>query len=285
MKVSIVVPALNEEAAVGPLIESIRALGIDAEIVIVDDGSSDKTGEIAASMGARVVRHPINCGYGKSIKDGVSFATNDTIVLTDADGTYPVDRIPDLLASYGHGLDMVVGARQGAAYHGTFLKMPARFFFKMLVEFTTGRHIPDINSGMRVFSKKTVEPFFPDICNGFSFTTTITLIYMLTGKMVSYIPIAYSKRIGRSKVKIIRDSVRTLQYIVECILRYNPLKLFILLSIAAVVIGIVGWFVAPMFFFLGLLSALIIFAIGCLAESTRTARSPAHALVRRNVDV
>lgn len=272
MAVSIVIPAFNEEAAIGPVLMSIRALGLSAEIIIVDDGSADNTAQVAESMGARVVRHPVNCGYGKSVKDGVLAASHETILITDADGTYPVERIPDLLAIYARGFDMVVGARTGAAYRGTFLKMPARYVFKMLVEFTTGRRIPDINSGMRVFAKPTVEPYFPDICNGFSFTTTITLIYLLTGKMVHYEPIAYHTRIGRSKVRMFRDSLRTLQYIVECIVRYNPLKLFLLFAIVAVLLGVIGMLFAPIVLFFGLFTALLLFGLGCLAELLRVRR-------------
>ncbi|HVW66372.1 MAG TPA: glycosyltransferase family 2 protein [Candidatus Peribacteraceae bacterium] len=267
--VSIVVPAFNEEDAISGLLASIHALHLDAEIVIVDDASTDRTAEIAMQHGAHVVRHPMNCGYGKSVKDGVAAAAHDTIIVTDADGTYPVDRIPELLDIYNRGFDMVVGARQGKAYRGTFLKMPARYVFKFLVEFTTGRHIPDINSGMRIFSKKTVEKYFPDICNGFSFTTTITLIYLLTGKMVTYVQIPYSKRIGKSKVKIIRDSLRTLQYITECIVRYNPLKLFLLFAILSFLIGLIGLIFSPLLFFQGLFFAVLIFAVGCIAETMR----------------
>ncbi len=269
---SIVIPALNEEEGIGRVIDAIRAMNPTCDVVVVDDGSTDNTADVARSHGARVVRHPMNCGYGKSLKDGIANAHHDIIVITDADGTYPIDRIPDLLAEYDKGFDMVVGARQGAAYRGTFFKMPARFFFKKLVEFTTGRYIPDINSGLRVFSKKTAQEYFVDICNGFSFTTTITLIYMLTGKMVAYLPIAYHKRVGRSKVKMIRDSFRTLQYITECIVRYNPLKLFLMLAVVCLIIGAFGMLISPVFMFFGCSFAVAVFGMGCIAESIRTRR-------------
>ncbi len=250
----------------------LRALPLQAEIIVVDDASVDATARIAAEHGARVIRHAGNCGYGRSVKDGVAIAMHDTIIVTDADGTYPIDQIPLLLETYEKGFDMVVGARQGPAYRGTFLKMPARYVFKAIVEFTTGRHIPDINSGLRVFSKRTVETYFRDICNGYSFTTTITLIYLLTGKMVTYVAIPYNKRIGRSKVKIIRDSLRTLQYITECIVRYNPLKLFILFALLSLIVGAIGIFISPALFVMGALFAILIFALGCVAEALRGKR-------------
>ena len=267
---SIVIPAYNEEKAIGALLGSIHGLRLGCELIVVDDASTDDTAEIAAQHGARVLRHPINCGYGKSVKDGVCFASHDIIVIIDADGTYPITSIPVLVQEFERGCDMVVGARHGKEYRGTFLKMPARYVFKLLVEFTTGRRIPDINSGFRVFSKQTVQRYFSDICNGFSFTTTITLIYLLTGKIVSYVPVDYGKRIGRSKVKIIRDTFRTLQYVTECIVRYNPLKLFILLSLMAMIVGAVGASIEPSMFFVGLLTAILIFSLGCIADSVRS---------------
>ncbi len=132
---------------------------------------------------------------------------------------------------------MVVGARTGARYWQGFIKAPARIVFKLIVEFTTGQRVPDVNSGLRVFRKSTVLPYLGDICNGFSFTTTITLIYLLTGKSLQFVPIPYAKRSGRSKVRHIRDGIRTLQYITECIVRYNPLKLFLVLMMCTALMG------------------------------------------------
>lgn len=227
---SIIIPAFNEEKGIARVLDTIASTLPNAEVIVVDDASKDDTAGIAESKGARVVRHPTNAGYGRSLKDGIKHASHDIIVISDADGSYPIEQIPALLSKMDEGFDMVVGARQGKAYRGPFLKMPARILLKFLVEFTTGKHIPDINSGLRVFRKSQVMPFFPDLCEGFSFTTTITLVYMLTGKFVAYIPIQYHKRIGRSKVRIIRDSLMTLQYITEAMANYNPIKLYLLLS-------------------------------------------------------
>ena len=232
--ISIVIPAFNEEKAIGSVVDALKALPLDAEVIIVDDGSLDATASIAEAHGARVVRRPQNSGYGRSVKDGVRHATRDVIVVSDADGTYPIDRIPSLLEEFERGFDMVVGARQGPAYRGSPLKSLARLFLKFIVEFTTGERIPDVNSGMRIFRKSAATPYFPDICEGFSFTTTITLVYHLTHKTVSYVPIAYEKRIGHSKVKMFHDTLRTLQYITECIVRYNPLKIFLLLIVVSI---------------------------------------------------
>ena len=227
---TVVVPALNEEEGIAAVITRLAALHPKPEIIVIDDGSADRTAIVAREMGATVLVHPMPGGYGRSLKDGILAASHDIIAITDADGTYPVERIPDLLLELERGSDMAVGARQGTYYRGAFLKMPARIVFQWLVQFTTGRRIPDINSGLRVFRKSQMLQYTDDLCNGFSFTTTITLIYSLTGKFITYIPIEYGKRIGRSKVRIVRDSLRTLQFIVEVIAVYNPLKLFALLS-------------------------------------------------------
>jgi polyisoprenyl-phosphate glycosyltransferase len=270
---SVIIPALNEEAGIGPVLTSIAALYPQAEIVVVDDGSTDKTAEVACAHGAVVVQHPTNGGYGKSLKAGIMAAKNDVIVITDADGSYAPENIKDLLAVFDKGFDMVVGARSGKYYRGSFFKMPARILLKWLVEFTTGRLIPDINSGLRVFRKSQAVPYFPDLCQTFSFTTTITLIYMLTGKFVEYVPIEYRKRIGHSKVRIIRDSLRTLQFVTEVIVTYNPLKLFLLITLVLLGLAVVA-FAASVYWnvlilaVIGLLSfftAFIMFGLGLIA--------------------
>lgn len=274
---TVILPAYNEEEAIGPVIDQIRGLPGAPEVLVVDDGSTDRTADIARKHGAVVVRHPGNAGYGKSVMDGILVAKNETIVITDADGTYPVERIPEFVEQLEAGFDMAVGARSGPAYRGTFLKMPARIALKALVDFVTGRNIPDINSGLRSFRKSQVIPVFPHLCQGFSFTTTITLIYMLTGKMVTYVPIAYHKRVGRSKVRIIRDSLRTLQYVTEVVATFNPLKLFLLLSMIVGGLGVLSLltsiFVAHAILLslgcLFVLGAVLLFGMGLQTEALR----------------
>jgi glycosyltransferase involved in cell wall biosynthesis len=271
---SVIVPALNEEAGIAAVLDRLQALTPAPEIIVVDDGSADRTGDIARTKGVTVIRHPAQGGYGRSLKDGIRAAQNDIVVITDADGTYPIERILQLVALVENGFDMAVGARQGKHYRGSFLKMPARIVFKWLVEFATGRRIPDINSGLRAFRKSGALPFERDLCNGFSFTTTITLIYCLTGKFLAYIPIEYAARTGRSKVRIIHDSLRTMQYITEVIATYNPLKLFVLLSgflFLLSFLSLIGFFMSVdglflLFAALFLIGGVIIFAIGLTAR-------------------
>lgn len=273
-KVSIVIPAFNEEAAIGPVLDAMQALLLDCEIIVVDDGSNDATARIARQHGARVIRHAVNRGYGRSMKDGIDAASSDIVVTSDADGTYPVDSIPILIAKFEEGFDMVVGARQGAAYRGSFFKMILRMILKTIVEFASGRRIPDVNSGFRVLRKSTAVPFFPDICDGFSFTTTLTLVFLLTNRAVEYVPVPYHSRVGTSKVRMLHDSLRTLQYITECIVRYNPLKLFLLLSIVTLLTGLIAsvWYGFGAFF-LSLLTSMIVFTIGLHTETMRRPRA------------
>ena len=272
-QVTVVIPALNEAGAIGSVLDALRALPIDAEIVVVDDGSTDDTGAVAAKHGATVIRHATNLGYGRSIKDAVKAASTDVIVLTDADGTYPIASIPDLLAEFSKGFDMVVGARQGAVYRGTVFKSTLRWFLRRVVEFARGRRVPDVNSGLRVFRTSSVEKYFQDICDGFSVTTTITLVCNLTHRTVGYLPIAYDKRVGHSKVRLARDTLRTLQYITECIVRYNPIKLFVVLAGVTFVAGAASYPWTGVFGLLfGFCAAMVVFSIGCIAETWRRPR-------------
>lgn len=277
--ISVVIPAFNEQDAITETVATIRAtLGAagfsDCEIVVVDDGSTDHTGPHAAQAGAKVLRNMENLGYGHSLKRGISEAANDTIVITDADGTYPIDRIPDLVRHYQEGWDMVVGARTGDHYRESAIKAPLRRMLQGLVEFTAGRKIPDPNSGLRVFSRAGIMPFFPHLSDRFSFTTSGTLAYMLKKRTVLYVPIAYHKRIGTTKVRLFRDSLRTIQYIVSAIVYYNPLKLFLILSALAATLGLVcistsllGMGSGALWGGIAALSAsVVVFALGLLAE-------------------
>lgn len=231
--ISVIIPAKDEELAIEDTIVQVSNIlkDITHEIIVINDGSSDKTREVATKTGALVISHPHNLGYGASLKSGILKAKYDTIVITDADGTYPNDQIPMLIDAYNQGYDMVVGARNGEHYRESNLKAPMRAILKFLVEYTSGRRVPDVNSGLRVFSKKLIITYFNHLCNTFSFTTSLTLVYMMDSRFVSYMPVPYNKRVGQTKVKLFRDSLRTLQYIAEVITYYNPLKLFLLISI------------------------------------------------------
>ena len=280
--ISVVVPAYNEESSIEKTIKSLTDIAaksdqVGFEIIVVDDGSTDLTADRAESAGVSVIRKPQNIGYGHSLKIGIKAAKYDTIVIIDADGTYPISRVPDLVECYEAGFDMVVGQRTGKHYRESAIKFPLRLLFKWLVEFTVGTSVPDVNSGLRVFSKTEIMQLFPSLSDSFSFTTSSTLAYIMRNKYIKYIPIEYYERVGKSKVRLLRDSLRALQFIVQAIVYYNPIKIFLVLSvfvffISVVLIGAAAWFGSLMLGALGGFSglmAILIFALGLLAEKLK----------------
>ena len=163
----------------------------------------------------RVTRHPRNAGYGRSLKTGIEVARFETVFVADANLIYTLESMFELLAEFRKRFDMVVGARTGGHFRESAVKAPMRAFLRFLVEYASGSSIPDVNSGLRVFAKSAVMRHFSRLSNGFSFTTSLTLAYLMTGRFVAWHPIPYRGRKGRTKLRLFRDSLRTLQYVVE----------------------------------------------------------------------
>jgi len=226
--ISVVIPAYNEEAAVGAQVESVRRVlisqGIIHEIVIVDDGSQDRTAEKALQAQARVLRHPGNRGYGAAIKTGIMAAKHDTIVITDSDGTYPAEEIPNLVAKL-ETADMVVGARTGKEVHIPIIRRPAKSFLGWLAARIAGQVIPDLNSGLRAFRRDCVKQYFSILSNRFSFTTTVTLAYLADDYLIAYHPINYYQRIGKSKITS-RHFMDFTILVLRMAMLFQPLKVF-----------------------------------------------------------
>lgn len=283
-RLSIIIPALNEADGIVPTIERVKRVsreqGWETEVIVVDDGSTDRTGELAREAGAKVLRHPTNGGYGLSLQHGIRLATAPYIAITDADGTYPVEELPRLLRMVAvEGYDMAVGARTGTEYKKGIWKYPARILFRWIAEFVAGRRIPDINSGLRVMRRSKLLPHVSRTCFGFSFTTSITLIFFLNGYFIGYHPIPYAKRMGSSKIRHIRDTLRTMQIMASVIAHYNPIKLFLLVDIflvvGALILLMLGWaFSVSVFSVLALIwlgATPIILAFGFMTEGLRLA--------------
>lgn len=280
---SVVIPVYNEENAILGTIDAVKNTlegFVKYEIVVVNDGSTDLTGERIKQSNVKdikIINHVENLGYGKSLLDGIFAAQYEGIAIIDADGSYPVERIRDIYLYYPE-YDMIVGARQGKEYsRGTF-KKPARMLFKCLVEYTCGRKIADVNSGLRIFKKSLVMKFQDSLCTGFSFTTTLTLIFLLNHYYVKYIPVEYLKRKGKSKVRHFKDTLRTGQIITTAILYHNPIKLFLLFAFCNLIIGVVTGVINVFFFktnFFTIVSALCIagfipiWSVGFIAEQLR----------------
>lgn len=251
--ISVIVPVFNEEKIIRKVLDDLECELIKFgkhEIIVVDDGSIDNTFGVISEIknpNLVVLRHVENLGYGKSLIDGISQAKNECILIIDGDGSYPIDGIKDLYSHYPQ-YDMIVGARTGDEYRKGFLKRPARQLFAYLVRYACGRKVPDVNSGLRIFKRDIVLKFKPLLCTGFSFTTTLTLLFLLNHYFVKYVPIDYMKRDGSSKVNHVKDTLRAGQIVIQAIVRYNPIKLFLLLAFCNLSFGIVLGILNSLFF-------------------------------------
>ncbi len=243
---SMVIPAYDEEASIGAVVEEARevleSLGVRGEVLVVDDCSRDRTGEIAEESGATVIRNVQNSGYGYSLMRGIRHARHDAVAIVDGDGSYPVRRFPELFEEFRRGNAMVVGSRRGDHYAGSVRMRALRWLFSALTSFIAGRWVPDVNSGMRILEREKVLPLFRHMSYGFSFTTSITLLFMMRALPVAYVPVEYRKRSGSSKVSYFRDSLRALQIIASITARLNPIKLFLLAAVvnALLMLPLVG---------------------------------------------
>ncbi len=237
---SIVMPAFNEEGSVGNSVTELRKLlmahDISAEFIVVDDGSRDRTASEAKAAGARVIQHRSNRGYGASLKTGIVQASNDIIAITDADGTYPAHYLPQMLEQLDQA-DMVVGARIGSKVSIPLVRRPAKWMLNRLANYVSGRDIPDLNSGLRVFRRDVVMQYFPILPDQFSFTTTITMAMLCDNYAVTYLPIDYRKRSGRSKI-VPWDAGSFAILILRIAMLFKPLRVFIPLALVCLLYGL-----------------------------------------------
>jgi len=228
---SVLVPAYNEEEGIletlTDLRERLAPLADKSEIIVIDDGSTDRTRALLEGFsGIDVVRHDRNLGYGAALKTGIRKARYPLIVITDADGTYPNERIPELVR-LADSAEMVVGSRTGGNVDSQGLRSIPKWFLKRFAEWLVRREIPDINSGLRVFRRDAVAEFIGILPDTFSFTTTITLAMLTSGRTVHYEPIDYRRRVGKSKIRPIRDTLRIAQLILRTGMYFAPLRVFL----------------------------------------------------------
>lgn len=227
--VSIIIPAYNEEDSVGKEIQKINEVmnkaGIIYEVIVVDDSSKDKTAKRAQAAGARVFHHLTNRGYGASLKTGIYEAQYENIVITDADGTYPSGRIPEMLKLLENA-DMVVGERSGKHVKIPLLRKPAKWFLRKLAQFVTRKKIPDLNSGLRAFRKRFVNLYSTLLSDRFSFTTTLTVASLSDDYKITYLPIDYYARAGKSKI-VPWDFFNFIVLVLRLSMYFNPLKVFV----------------------------------------------------------
>ncbi|MBN2105723.1 glycosyltransferase family 2 protein [bacterium] len=242
-EVSIIVPAYNESKGIGITLEKLKNMAQPNrwEIIVVDDGSTDDTHTIAESYKVKVIRHKRNLGYGASLKTGIRQAIYEIICITDADGTYPSSAIPMLVQDLvNHEQDMVVGARTGHQVKIPKARSMAKWFLKKLSDWIVEDNIPDFNSGLRVIRRNALDPFLRFLSDGFSFTTTITLAMHLNDYQVTYHPIDYHARKGKSKIRPIRDTANFIKLIFRIGLYFAPLKIFLPLS-GIIILFAIAW--------------------------------------------
>lgn len=273
-RLSVVIPAYNEENAVADTVQDVRTAldptGVEYEIIVVDDGSSDNTRAEAEKTGAIVRFNEPNLGYGASLKRGIAESKYEFVAILDADGTYPARYLPDMFEMC-QSQDMVVGDRGAAMKNVPLIRKPAKFILNSLASFLAERKLNDLNSGLRVFRKSELLPFIPLLPQKFSFTTTITLCMSCSGKRMIYTPIEYGRRVGKSKIKP-SDFINFIILVLRVIVLFNPLRVFIPLGLVLFVAGILKtlydisqWNLSETAVF-AFLSAIMIWSLGLIAD-------------------
>ncbi|WP_445372824.1 glycosyltransferase family 2 protein [Methylomonas sp. HW2-6] len=269
---SIVLPAKNEAANLPAFLPKLLELYPQAEILVVDDGSSDDTGAIANDAGVKVIRHPYCMGNGASIKTGARQAKGEVLVFMDADGQHDPHDIAALLAKINEGYDMAVGARNARSHASWFRRIANRFYNK-LASLMTGHRIDDLTSGFRAARADKFRKFLYLLPNGFSYPTTSTMAFFRSGFPVAYVPIHAGKRSGKSHIRLLHDGLRFFIIILRIGVLFSPMRLFLPISMSIFGVGL-GYYAytyitearftnmsAVLF-----LSAIVTFLIGIVSE-------------------
>lgn len=269
---SIILPARNEAAALPALLDRLRELYPQAELLVVNDGSTDDTESIARQHGAQVVSHPYSLGNGAAIKSGTRAAHGDILVFMDADGQHQAEEIQQLLTTLKSGYDMVVGARSGASQASLGRRL-ANGFYNHLASWIVGHPVADLTSGFRTVRAERFREFLHLLPNGFSYPTTITMAFFRAGYRVAYRPVVALKRTGKSNIKPVRDGLRFLLIIFKVATLYSPMKIFLPTSAAFFMLGLIHY----LYTFLTIhrftnmsallfISAVFVFLIGLISE-------------------
>ncbi len=235
--ISIVIPAKNEEIGLNQILPRLRRMYPRAEIIVVNDSSTDNTIAVCHSNGTTVLSHPYSMGNGAAIKTGARFANGDVLIFMDADGQHDPGDIPKLLSRLADGYDMVVGARHNRT-QATLGRSFANTIYNRLASWMVGHNIDDLTSGFRVANSKKFKEFLHLLPNGFSYPTTITMSFFRAGYPIAYVPIHAGVREGKSHVNPLRDGIRFLLIIFKVGTLYSPLKLFIPVSLSFFITGL-----------------------------------------------
>lgn len=270
--VSIVLPAKNEAAALAGVLPRLREAHPGAQILVIDDGSTDETRATCMRSGVEVLSQPYSMGNGAAIKRGARAATGDVIVFMDADGQHDPALIDRLVRRLEDGFDMVVGARDWSGQAGVSRGL-ANAFYNWLASRITGFRVKDLTSGFRAVRADKFREFLHLLPNGFSYPTTCTMAFFRSAYSVSYEPIPVAQRIGKSHIRPLRDGLRFLLIIFKIATLYSPLKLFVPTSVAFFLLGTVYYaytFVTEHRFTnmsaLLISAGVIVFLIGLISE-------------------
>jgi glycosyltransferase involved in cell wall biosynthesis len=270
--ISIILPAKNEAAALRDVLPRLRAAQPDAEIIVVDDGSTDETSAICDQRGVKSVRQPYSMGNGAAIKRGARSASGDVLVFMDADGQHDPADIQRLLARLDQGYDMVVGARDWSGQAGVGRGV-ANAIYNKLASWMTNYEVRDLTSGFRAVRADKFREFLHLLPNGFSYPTTITMAFFRSAYAIAYEPLAVHKRVGKSHIRPLRDGMRFLLIIFKIATLYGPLKLFVPVSVVFFFLGLANYLYT--YFLFGRLTnmstlmwsaAVIVFLIGLISE-------------------
>jgi len=276
IEVSIVIPAFEEELAIGKVLDDIQqamqTTPYRYEILVVDDGSQDKTAVIARAKGVRVHQHRQNLGSGTSRKTGILQAHGNIIVMIDGDDTYPAAAIPGLLELFP-AYDQVIGARQSEKGTHRVLRTFAKESIRLLASYLVGQAIPDLNSGLRAFKRDIMQLYLYLLPEGFSCVSTMSLAFHVNKHAVAYLPITYFERIGRSKFHPIKDTYQYLLTVIRVVTYFKPLHTFIPLSLLLMGFGL-GKAIFDIIFtatiqesdIIAILAGVVVAAIGILAD-------------------
>jgi glycosyltransferase involved in cell wall biosynthesis len=275
--VSVVIPACNEEVAIQGLVEALTRAAAWREIIVVDDGSRDSTGDRARTAGASVVRHPYNKGNGAAIKTGIRRATGDFVLIVDGDGQHPPEDALRLASRLGE-YDLIIGAREGAT-QATQTRRTGNAALNRLASYLTGRNIPDLTSGFRGARRECLQEFLHLLPNGFSAPTTTTLAFIKAGYNVGFEPIAARQRAGNSHIRLARDGTRFLMIIFKIVTLFSPLRIFLPISAASFALGAgyALWTIATQQHVtnssvLLIMLAVIVFLVGLVSEQISALR-------------
>jgi glycosyltransferase involved in cell wall biosynthesis len=290
VETSIIVPVYNEAANLKKLLGQIRALGLtDSEIIVVDDGSSDGSADIAMAAGANVVRHPYNIGNGAAVKSGMRAAKGKVIVLMDGDGQHKPEDIPKLLAA-ATIFHMVVGARAKGSKLRVHRNL-ANMVYNLLASYVTRFRVEDLTSGFRAMRRRDALRFIDLLPNTFSYPTTLTLAFLRSGLTVKYVPIQTLYRAGQSKISLVTDGILFLLIITKIATLFAPFRVFLPVSVFFFVVGLGNYiytYVTQNRFtnmsVFALTTAVIIFMLGLISEQIALLRIERQESGRRQDD-